>query len=435
MTFSLCNYNLNFGDRHLTSKQLRYLFGVVFPQEEGKTEMDEEKLKKISWGQEPGGVKRKGKRLTSEIAKREPWQMTQEEFDASASKGRIVETTRKYNKTEREYYAKKGKDITPLGAGEAAGYAPEDINYFYLNWQMRMGQPHEVASKIARKWLIQDAIKEGLPVPPEVLKDYPELLTPSLLKRVLIDERGEIGEKPQPKQIQLPGLGTEDAGGRMAVIAESTKRPGKIQGSYFQRKTPNADWEAVGSIQFDNWEIANKWLDVVQNMKPEDVVPMPSGKPEEQQLFERLFPQAKRPAPPTQEMGKLVPIKKKGEFRGSSIVPKERFTGTYITEEPRTFYRSSSSQIGSFEIGADVLSFDHPIFEGHTYKFTVPKGVKVETYLGAGDNIIHKFQISKDMQVRYIGNLTKDAIASLLEESQGFSSQKKEMSDDDPKKK
>ena len=115
-------------------------------------------------------VKRTGKKIRQTA----PWKMTQREFEVAAARGKIVPATGIKTEAEKIYEkARKGKE-TALGLGEAAGFSGEDIAHFYIVWQERLGNPE--AARIARKWLIQDALKEGKTVPQEILAEFPELL-------------------------------------------------------------------------------------------------------------------------------------------------------------------------------------------------------------------------------------------------------------------
>jgi hypothetical protein len=103
--------------------------------------------------------------------KKHPWQMMAAEFESAVGKGRVVPATGEQTPAEKKYLEEVGDDLTPLGHGEAAGYTPEEIAHFYYMYQRRIGRPHAEAIRIARKWLVQDAMKEGKPVPTEVLRE------------------------------------------------------------------------------------------------------------------------------------------------------------------------------------------------------------------------------------------------------------------------
>lgn len=109
-----------------------------------------------------------------EVAPKEPWQMTDLEFMQAAKRGKIHKATG--NPTP----GIETKANTPLSIGEREGYSADDIAHFYV--KRRGGFRKGIADSIwfdaiqnAREELIRDALREGKPVPPEVLKDYPEL--------------------------------------------------------------------------------------------------------------------------------------------------------------------------------------------------------------------------------------------------------------------
>ena len=97
--------------------------------------------------------------------KKQPWEMAAAEFESAIGKGRVVPATGKEKRAEKKYLEEVGDDLTPLGHGEAAGYTPEEIAHFYYTYQRTIGHSHAEAIRIARKWLVQDAIKEKKPVP------------------------------------------------------------------------------------------------------------------------------------------------------------------------------------------------------------------------------------------------------------------------------
>jgi hypothetical protein len=109
------------------------------------------------------------KNLSSD--KKFAWQMTAAEFESAVGKGRVVPATGKETPAERKYLEEVGGNLTPLGHGEAAGYTPEEISHFYYTYQRTIGHSHAEAIRIARKWLVQDAMKEGKPVPAEILRE------------------------------------------------------------------------------------------------------------------------------------------------------------------------------------------------------------------------------------------------------------------------
>lgn len=137
------------------------------------------------------------------------WEMTGAEFEQAVKRGKIVQAT--------------GKDVpgeesakTPLKMGELNGYSPDDIAHFYAK---RRGYPNSVTADYdpiveGRKELVTDALREGKPVPGEV-----------------IDELGAKIEKP------LTGI---------AKIQE--KRAANAGDEYFRRATMAQDAEAMDRL-------------------------------------------------------------------------------------------------------------------------------------------------------------------------------------------
>jgi hypothetical protein len=98
---------------------------------------------------------------TGEVGTKAPWQMNQAEFNALADKGRIVPATGKWNDAEKAYNKRPQSKQTGLGSGEAAGYSQQDIAAYYVELARRNGAVPGMDKVIGRKWLVQDAIKEG----------------------------------------------------------------------------------------------------------------------------------------------------------------------------------------------------------------------------------------------------------------------------------
>lgn len=85
---------------------------------------------------------------------------------------------------------------------------------------------HEVA--------VRDAIDAGLPVPPEVLKDYPELQKPSLAKRLITEEKGGFNfftgpQLPKPKDPLAARVHDVFEQADTELAAKRATTPGKIK--------------------------------------------------------------------------------------------------------------------------------------------------------------------------------------------------------------
>jgi len=97
---------------------------------------------------------------------KQPWEMTGPEFEQAVKRGKIVQATGK--KVAGEESAK-----TPLRMGELNGYSSDDIAHFYAK---RRGYPNSVTADYdpiveGRKELVTDALREGKPVPGEVIDE------------------------------------------------------------------------------------------------------------------------------------------------------------------------------------------------------------------------------------------------------------------------
>jgi hypothetical protein len=167
--------------------------------------------------------------------------MTREEFNEAAKRGNIVPAEGRRTPAEAEYESRVGRDnITALGSGEAAGYRGEDIAAFYVEFLRRQGQRGDEGLNIARKWLVQDALREGRPVPPEVLADYPTLAPAEAVRAI---KRMKVAE------LREAGLMPEKGGRKRDLLEEAERRLGLVEEA---QKFDTADEfiEAQGGIMY-----------------------------------------------------------------------------------------------------------------------------------------------------------------------------------------
>lgn len=141
---------------------------------------------------------------------KQPWQMTASEFEQAVKRGKIVKSTGKTVPGEES--AK-----TPLRMGELNGYSPDDIAHFYAK---RRGYPDSVTSKYdpiveGRKELVEDALREGKPVPGEVIDELGAKMRPAnASERVAaIRKKAEGVGKPATTPVETPSTEVESANG------------------------------------------------------------------------------------------------------------------------------------------------------------------------------------------------------------------------------
>jgi hypothetical protein len=97
---------------------------------------------------------------------KDPWEMTMEEYARNCGKNVIIETSIPFEMLEKET-----QDLATFLYRQRFGDLDGLKNFFF---NRRTG---EVSGEdyYSHRQEIAQALSEGLPVPPEVLKDYPEL--------------------------------------------------------------------------------------------------------------------------------------------------------------------------------------------------------------------------------------------------------------------
>jgi hypothetical protein len=130
--------------------------------------------------------------VTNEVAK-EPWEMTKKDFESSIKEQRYSE---QIPKSERPILAVKanGKVYTDKNAklhADILDKIPDDVELTGLETGWIIDDKFEYQVPRVHEQLVQQAIKEGKPVPEEVLKDYPDLTKNVKTEDVKIDTRKE----------------------------------------------------------------------------------------------------------------------------------------------------------------------------------------------------------------------------------------------------
>jgi len=160
---------------------------------------------------------------------KEPWEMTKEEWEELLRK-RLTEEAVKYFPRKNIYdeyriYHKR------YGVGEESFIVPTykflkapKSGTFEINQYILQSNPDFIET--LRRWHIEQALKEGKPVPPELLKDYPDLAE-KYGKAVGEMEEGKKETKPKEEAVVE----------KLAELIEEKERLAKERAKE-ERKTP-----------------------------------------------------------------------------------------------------------------------------------------------------------------------------------------------------
>lgn len=315
-----------------------------------------------------------------ETTTKEPWEMTREGY------GKQFKPVRNFQKYTSE-------DRAILQSSHRQGYLKKRSvgEYFYTHEHNpeRGFDTAGLATDAAHKAVVEKAVKEGKPVPTEVLKDYPELAKPQAKESVQpapkAEEKIEKVEAPPPEPTKAEQAFIGDVKKRAAALRETIKglkHQTSAPAAYYQDSAKNASARLERSERIKQLSDAESELrdieqehkyDLAEKVEPETAVP------EEGKNFEGRY--LKAALEPSREAWKekmapeMYEKAAKGKLNATLTPPKGKEKLLVKVPDDGTFLIPNTPVAIEHAIkGADKFSFtqDKPAPTGAQRKLRVP---------------------------------------------------------------